>query len=153
MSANPTTQPSNSGSGPLLSADQMAKILGISGRCVLNWFYDKIIPAAVHQGKVIRFREADVMAALDAARKERESASSQAIPDDVLRLAMWLMAPDVAEPPAWLLTREPSREEESTASRFAVAYFKEMRDLDTVEERLNFVHGAIRANNILKLPK
>ena len=91
------------------------------------------------------------MAALDAARKERETTGGQAIPEDVLRLALWLMAPDVAEPPAWLLTREPSREEETTASKFAVAYFKEMRDLKTAEERLNFVHGAIRANNIFRL--
>ena len=87
MSDNPTSQASNSDSGSLLSADQMAERLGISGRCVLNWFYDKIIPAAVHQGRVIRFREADVMAALDAARKESEPASDQAIPEDVLRLA------------------------------------------------------------------
>ena len=153
MSDNPTSQASNSDSGSLLSADQMAERLGISGRCVLNWFYDKIIPSTVHQGRVIRFREADVMAALDAARKESEPASDQAIPEDVLRLAFWLMAPDDAEPPAWMLSREPSREEETVASRFAVAYFKEMRDLETVGERRDFIHSALRANNILRLPK
>ena len=63
------------------------------------------------------------------------------------------MAPDVAEPPAWMLTREASPDDEATASRFAVAYSRAMRDLETVEERRNFVHGAVRANNILRMPE
>ncbi len=128
----------------------MAAKLGISGRCVLNWFYDKIIPAAVHQGKVIRFREADVMIALEAARQEREITKGKAIPEDVLRLALWLLAPDEAEPPGWMLDREPTQEEEIVASRFAVAYSKAMSCLQTVEERRDFVHQEIRAHNILR---
>jgi hypothetical protein len=102
---------------------------------------------------VIRFRETDVLAALDVARKQRETTSEQAIPDDVIRLALWLMAPDVTEPPDWLRTREPSREEETAASRFAVAYFKEMQDLETTDKRLNFVHRDIHARNIFKFSK
>jgi hypothetical protein len=153
MSAETTDHEPDSDSSPLLSADQVGEKLNISGRCVLNWFYDKIIPAAIHQGKVIRFREADVMAALEEARKDSGTASGQAIPEDVLRLAFWLMAPDAAEPPVWMHTREPSRDEESTASKFAVAYSKAMRDLETVEKRRDFIHSALRANNILRLPK
>lgn len=91
MSAETTDHEPDSDSSPLLSADQVGEKLNISGRCVLNWYYGKIIPAAIHQGKVIRFREADVMAALEEARKDSGTTGGQAIPEDVLRLAMWLM--------------------------------------------------------------
>lgn len=136
---------------PLLSAEEMAKKLNISGRCVLNWFYGKIIPAAVHQGKVIRFREADVMAALERARLERETVS-EGIPDHIVRFALTLAAPDVAEHPAWLLTREPTQDEEATASKFAIAYFDGIRDLKDGESRRAFVNGVIHANHLLSLP-
>jgi hypothetical protein len=71
MSCDPIQQSASTGITPLLSADEMAAKLNISGRSILNWFYGKIIPAAVHQCKVIRFREGDVMAALEQARHER----------------------------------------------------------------------------------
>ena len=149
---NPQTiQTSGDNSTPLLSAEELAKKLNISGRCVLNWYYWKIIPAAVHQGKVIRFREADVMAALDRARLEREVVS-EGIPDHIVRLALWLAAPDVAEQPGWLLTREPTQDEEATASKFAIAYFEGMRDLENGESRRSFVNGVIHANHLMSLP-
>jgi hypothetical protein len=44
---------------------------------VLNWLYDDTIPAAVRQGKVIRFREADVMTALGEARRQRGNPLAQ----------------------------------------------------------------------------
>ena len=68
--ANDTTSSPND--TPLLSADEIGAKLHISGRCVLNWLYDGTIPAAVRQGKVIRFREADVMTALGEARRQRD---------------------------------------------------------------------------------
>jgi hypothetical protein len=127
----------------------MAEKLNISGRCVLNWFYDSIIPAVVHQGKVIRFREADVMAALEKARHRRITTDGQAISEDTLRLALWLVAPDVAEMPAWLHTRESTPVEEETASRFAVAYYKELQEFETPDEKRQFVQGVIHANHLL----
>jgi hypothetical protein len=130
----------------------LAQKLNISGRCVLNWFYWKIIPAAVHQGKVIRFREGDVMAALERARIERDNAASDVIPEGIVRLALWLAAPDVSEKPAWLLTCEPTQEEEETASKFALAYFEGMQDLETQEERRVFAQGVIHANFLLNEP-
>lgn len=132
-----------------MSADEMAKKLNISGRCVLNWFYGKIIPAAVHQGKVIRFREGDVMAALEQARHERNQPDGLAIPDSTLRLALWLVAPDVAEVPAWLHTREPTPAEEATAAKYARAYFEELKEIQTLEDRRRFVQGVIVANHLL----
>ena len=79
--------------GRLLSADEVAETLGISGRCVLNWFYDKIIPAAVHQGKVIRFDLDKVMAALGKAERGRDRDQGSGFPEDVVRMALWLLAP------------------------------------------------------------
>lgn len=129
----------------LLSSEEVAQHLGISGRCVLNWFYEKIIPAAVHQGKVIRFNMDDVMAALSEARMNRERDEGLAFPEHVVRLALWLLAPEIAGMPAWLLTREPTEDEERRASHLARAYYEGFHGLQTAEEKSSFISGVLAA--------
>ena len=127
---------------PLLSSEQVAAKLNVSSRCVLNWLYAGIIPAAVRVGKVIRFREAEVMAALDAASQRAPDASAD---EETVRLALWLAAPDVAEEPSWLLLRDPTDEQTKQAAGLAAVCHGAMRMLGTREERRHFVNGAIDA--------
>lgn len=49
----------------LLKPQDLATILNVSSRTILNWYYDGIIPARIHVGKVIRFELDTVMAALE----------------------------------------------------------------------------------------
>jgi len=49
----------------LLKPQDLATILNVSSRTILNWYYDGIIPARIHVGKVIRFELEPVMAALE----------------------------------------------------------------------------------------
>ena len=49
----------------LLKPQDLATILNVSSRTILNWYYDGIIPARIHVGKTIRFELEPVMAALD----------------------------------------------------------------------------------------
>jgi excisionase family DNA binding protein len=126
----------------LLSSEQVAAKLNISSRCVLNWLYSGIIPAAVHVGKVIRFREADVMKALAKASEQVRDLSN---PDEIVHLALWSAAPDVIYEPSWLLLRDPTSEEADLAEKVAVTYRMRMEALDAPEERMNFVKGTMDA--------
>ena len=49
----------------LLKAQDLATIINVSSRTILNWYYGGIIPARLHVGKVIRFELDPVMAALE----------------------------------------------------------------------------------------
>ena len=49
----------------LLKPQDLATILNVSSRTILNWYYDGIIPARIHVGKVIRFELDTVMVALE----------------------------------------------------------------------------------------
>lgn len=49
----------------LLKAEDLAAIINVSSRTILNWYYEGIIPARIHIGKVIRFELEPVMDALE----------------------------------------------------------------------------------------
>ena len=134
------------GDETLLSSEQVAAKLNISSRCVLNWLYAGIIPAAVHVGKVIRFREDEVMAALEAASNPSMPATGG---EAVVRLAMWLVAPDAAEAPPWMLTRDPTADEERDAARLAAFHLPGLRELETQDERRQYVQGVIDASHMI----
>lgn len=51
----------------LLKPQDLATILNISSRTILNWYHDGIIPARIHVGKTIRFELEPVMVALEQA--------------------------------------------------------------------------------------
>lgn len=48
----------------LVTADEVAKPLGVTGRTVLNWAAAETIPTALRCGKIIRFHPPSVAAAL-----------------------------------------------------------------------------------------
>jgi predicted DNA-binding transcriptional regulator AlpA len=52
----------------LLKAEDLAAIINVSSRTILNWYHDGTIPARVHVGAVIRFELEPVMEALDQVR-------------------------------------------------------------------------------------
>ncbi len=39
----------------LLKPQELAAIINVSAPTIMNWYYDGIIPARVHVGRVIRF--------------------------------------------------------------------------------------------------
>jgi predicted site-specific integrase-resolvase len=49
----------------LLKAEDLAAIINVSSRTILNWYHEGIIPARIHVGAVIRFELEPVMEALD----------------------------------------------------------------------------------------
>lgn len=49
----------------LLKAEDVAAIINVSSRTILNWYHQGVIPARVHVGSVIRFELEPVMAALE----------------------------------------------------------------------------------------
>jgi len=58
----------------LLSADQLGELIGCTGATVRKWHREGLIPAAVHEGYILRFEEAAVRKALRARAKAKESA-------------------------------------------------------------------------------
>jgi hypothetical protein len=138
--ANDTTPSTND--APLLSADEIGAKLHISGRCVLNWLYEDVIPAAIRQGKVIRFREADVMNALDEARKQQGNPLAQ---DSAVRLGLWLVAPDVVDRPSWLLMRDPTDQEKQGAALIVHAHENNLKGIESHMERRAYIEGALDA--------
>jgi len=93
-------------------------------------------------GKVVRFREEDVMEAL-------EQASAQGKPsidkEEAVRLALWYVAPDVAEEPKWLMQRDPTEKEARMAAELSVTFYRAMSGLKSREERRHFCNGAVDA--------
>ena len=63
-------------------------------------------------------------------------------------MALWLLAPDLTESPAWILTREPTEEDDSQAAQLATAYFEEFHGLATVEEQRHYFSGVLAANHL-----
>jgi excisionase family DNA binding protein len=59
----------------LLTADELAELVGTSRRTVMSWLGDGIIPAAVREGNVLRFDEATVRKALAKRAATRTKAS------------------------------------------------------------------------------
>ena len=57
----------------LLKPRDLATIINVTTRTILNWYYDGIIPARIHVGRVIRFELEPVLAALDEARDVRRA--------------------------------------------------------------------------------
>jgi predicted site-specific integrase-resolvase len=53
----------------LLKPQDLATILNVCSRTILNWYRDGIIPARIDVGKTIRFELEPVMAALDKVRE------------------------------------------------------------------------------------
>jgi excisionase family DNA binding protein len=139
-SSPPRNQPSDDPS--LLSSEQVAAKLNISSRCVLNWLYAGIISAEVHVGKVIRFREEDVMAAL-----KKASAPVRGFPNkvDLVHLALWQAAPDLIFEPSWLLLREPTPEEASAAEVTAALFKAHLVEIEIPEMRRDFAKATMDA--------
>lgn len=54
----------------LLTAAELGERLKLAGRTVRAWHQGGRIPAAIHLGRVIRFREADVIRALEKASRK-----------------------------------------------------------------------------------
>lgn len=57
-------------SAELLTADQLGARLGMSGRRIRAWHQEGLIPSVINLGRVIRFREADVVRALEKASRK-----------------------------------------------------------------------------------
>ena len=53
----------------LLKPQELAFIINVSVPTVMNWYYDGIIPAKIHVGRVIRFELEPVMSALEKVRE------------------------------------------------------------------------------------
>jgi hypothetical protein len=53
----------------LLKAQELAVIINVSPPTILNWYYDGIIPARIHVGRIIRFELDAVMIALEQVRE------------------------------------------------------------------------------------
>jgi predicted site-specific integrase-resolvase len=49
----------------LLKPQDLAAIINVSVPTIMNWYYDGMIPARIHVGRVIRFELEPVMAALE----------------------------------------------------------------------------------------
>lgn len=82
--------------------------------------YAGIIQAVVRVGKVIRFRMEDVLAALEEVTKQTAPSAGS---EDIARFVMWLLAPDVADMPTWMIEREPTPEEEAQAAKRAAPHW------------------------------
>jgi len=54
----------------LLTAAQLAELLGMNTRVVLRWHQSGRIPAKIHNGRIIRFDYDDVIAALQQEQAE-----------------------------------------------------------------------------------
>jgi excisionase family DNA binding protein len=54
----------------LLTADELGERLKLAGRTLRAWHQSGRIPAAIHVGRVVRFREADVVRALEKASRK-----------------------------------------------------------------------------------
>jgi excisionase family DNA binding protein len=48
----------------LLTSEELAEALSVHRNTVMNWFQAAMIPAAIHEGKTLRFDLADVRRAL-----------------------------------------------------------------------------------------
>ncbi len=42
---------------------------------------------------------------------------------------MWLVAPDVADKPTWMLQRDPTAQEEQDAAKLALIHYAYLRDM------------------------
>jgi excisionase family DNA binding protein len=62
-------------SDKLLTADELAELIGVTTRTIKTWLGDNIIPAAVREGNVLRFDEAAVRKALAKRAATRTHAS------------------------------------------------------------------------------
>ena len=51
----------------LLKPKEVAEIINVTVPTVMRWYYDGLIPARLHVGRVIRFELEPVMAALERA--------------------------------------------------------------------------------------
>ena len=100
MASTPPTVTGSEVPQDLHTAEEIAALLKVDPKTVFNWAKAGIIPEAIRQGKVIHFRKADVMKALDEARRQRGNPLAQ---DSAVRLGLWLVAPDEADRPSWLL--------------------------------------------------
>jgi len=129
-----------------MSADQLGVRLSVTGRCIRLWHQEGIIQSAFHVGRVIRFRETDVMADLAKASNPSMPATGG---EGVVRLAMWLVSSDVAEAPAWMLTRESTDDEESDAARLTAFHLPGLREMETRDERRQYVQGVIDASHMI----
>ena len=140
--SHPPARNPSSDDPSLLSSEQVAAKLNISSRCVLNWLYAGIISAEVHVGKVIRFREEDVMAAL-----RKASAPVRGFPNkvEVVQLALWQAAPDLIFEPSWLLLREPTPKEASAAEETAALFKAHLVEIETLEMRRDFAKATMDA--------
>jgi len=69
--------------------------------------------------------------------------------DRVVRLGLWLMAPDLIERPPWLLTRDPTDAEQSLAVLTALYIVPRFTTLATDYERRAFVQGCADAGHLL----
>lgn len=130
----------NPDNAPLLSSEEVAAKLNVSSRCVLNWLYGGIISAPVRVGKVIRFREKEVITALQKASEPRSSVSSKR---EIIHLALWCVAPDAVDKPSCLSRRDPTPEEEELALQVATFFQVRMEELRSPELRMGYAKGVM----------
>ena len=79
-------------------------------------------------------------AALESASGPSEEAKNV---EELVRWALWLVAPDVAEEPSWLLMRDPTDPELKQTAELAALFFQKLQELGTREERKAFCQGVI----------
>lgn len=68
----------------LLTIEELAETLNVSVRSVKNWRADGTIPAAIHEGRVVRFDLPSVKRAL--AKRARRTAPAKSSPNPGMAL-------------------------------------------------------------------
>jgi hypothetical protein len=63
----------------------------------------------------------------------------------MVRLALWLAAPDAIESPAWLLDEDPPSEMQGSAAMRAAWYYRDLEKMGRAEERRSYVEGVLDA--------
>jgi predicted DNA-binding transcriptional regulator AlpA len=57
----------------LLKPRELATLINVSVLTIMNWYYDGIIPARIHVGRIIRFELDAVLTALEQVREVRRA--------------------------------------------------------------------------------
>jgi len=71
--------------------------------------------------------------------------STTVVDEQVVRLALAYLDPDLMEKPGWLIVREPTEDEDKRASEIAAVFWSTYHGLEFEEEKRAFAQGVIDA--------
>ena len=143
MSLTPPTATTCDVPQGLHTAEEIAEVLKVDPKTVLNWARDGIIPEAFRVGRTVRFSLDAVNAALDVNCAGAGRRGELVIL--ALRYALGPEYPRVPRLDAGSITMDESAE----VRRLHAIYSADIKDLETPQERYAYAQGVVDAAEVL----